>query len=243
MTCPYQNFIKPTINFCEKNLCSYISQPANTWSNIAFVFVGIFLWLLIRRSTNVLLKLLAPLAIIMGLASFFYHASYTFFGQMLDLGSMFLFSSYLLIFNLRRLARPVLSGRTLLLIYVIFNAVSIACVYFIRTIHGFNIGIPIFALQIIAVLVVEFFIRQQSANYRLTYLAITLVILVVGWGIWLLDYLQIWCDSATFHWVNGHALWHIMTAISLIFVYKFYHQFEYLNTKDHGLPTKPTASG
>jgi hypothetical protein len=239
MSCPYQNFIKPTITFCESNLCSHISQPANTWSNLAFVFVGILLWFLSRRSTSTILKLLAPLAIIMGLTSFLYHASYTFFGQLLDLGSMFLFSSYLLVFNIRRLCGHILSGKTLLFSYVILNAVSIACVYFIRTIHGFNIGIPIFALQIIAVLVVEFFIRKKSVNYRLINLVIALAILVLGWGIWLLDYMKIWCDNATFHWINGHAMWHIISAISLIFVYKFYRQF---SPKTHDSTSQQTIS-
>lgn len=239
MSCPYQNFIKPTITFCESNLCSHISQPANTWSNLAFVFVGIFLWFLSRRSTSTFLKLLAPLAIIMGLASFFYHASYTFFGQLLDLGSMFLFSSYLLVFNLRRLSGHILSGKTLLLIYVLLNAISIICVYFIRTVHDFNIGIPIFTLQIIAVLLVEFFIRKKSINYRLTYLLIALAALAVGWGIWLLDYMKIWCNNATFHWINGHALWHIISAISLIFVYKFYYQF---SIKTHDSPSQQAIS-
>src|SRR5258706_13986144 len=99
----YENFVKPTIKYCEDNLPSYIAQPANAWSNLAFVFVGVYIFLKSRGHKNPLLKFLGPMAVLVGLFSFFYHASFTFIGQFLYLGSLYLFSSFLIILIIRRL--------------------------------------------------------------------------------------------------------------------------------------------
>ena len=215
----YENFVKPTIKYCEDNLPSYIAQPANSWSNLIFVFVGVYIFLKSRDHKNPLLKFIGPMAVLIGIFSFIYHASYTFVGQFLDLGSMYLLSSYLIILNLRRLNTEFFTTRKLFSIFSLLIFASFSATYFIRTINNFNIGLPIFALQILAVLILEWQLHKRNVNnYRTQNILIAFVIFIFAFILWNLDFLRIWCDANTFHLINGHALWHILNGISLLFI-------------------------
>ena len=37
----------------------------------------------------------------------------------------------------------------------------------------------------------------------------------------LLDVTRVWCDPAN-HWLQGHALWHLLSAASLYALFRFY---------------------
>lgn len=227
MTCPYARLAAPVIKFCEPNLCANIVQPANAWSNLAYIVVGIVILVLANKNKKTLLWWLGPITVLIGLFSFAYHASYTFIGQMLDLGSMFLFVAFLLILNLQRI-RPGLKNSTAIWLYIAVNVASLALMYAVRAVKGFNIGILIFGLELAAVLALECLAWSRTkTRYRLGYILMALLIASVAAVIWMFDYTQIWCDADAYHYLNGHSLWHILTAISFIFVYLFYRQFNY----------------
>lgn len=223
--CPYTHLAVPVIKFCEPNLCGYIVQPANTWSNLAHVAAGLLILYLARQYKKTLLWWLGPIVILIGIFSFVYHASYTFIGQMLDLGSMFLFATFLLILNLQRI-KPTLKNSTAAWIYVMINLFCLAIMYVVRTIQGFNIGILIFGIELAVVLALEAIAWSRAkTRYQLGYILVALLTASIAAVIWMFDYTRIWCDPRMFHYLNGHALWHILTATSLLFVFLFYRQF------------------
>jgi len=226
MICPYQNLAKPTMKFCEENLCSYITAPANTWSNLTYVFVGIYLIFIRLKSNNLLLRLIGPLAIICGLSSGIYHATFTHFSQTFDNGAMFLFSSLLIVMNLNRMKIKSLSVSKLILLYIVLNVISLMIFCFQKKLFGINVGITIFAIQLLAVVITEYYCNKKAeAKYKFNNLIVAFVILFVAWSFWWLDFLKVWCNPATAHFINGHAVWHILSSISFIFVYRFYAQF------------------
>ena len=50
--CPWyelSEMAKPNVKWCEASQCSWITEPANTWSNLAFVFSGMIIWYLARK--------------------------------------------------------------------------------------------------------------------------------------------------------------------------------------------------
>jgi hypothetical protein len=223
----YENFVKPTIKYCEDNLPSYIAQPANAWSNLIFVFVGIYIFLKSREHKNPLLKFLGPMAVLVGIFSFFYHASFTFIGQFLDLGSMYLLSSYLIILNLRRFNRQSFTTKKLICIFLLLLSASLLATYFIRPTNNFSIGYPIFALHVLAILILEWRVyKRRVVDYKIHNLLITFAIFISAFVVLILDLLKIWCDPSTFHLINDHALWHILNSISFLFIYFFYRQFD-----------------
>lgn len=232
LTCPYQSFAKPVISFCEPNVCAFIAQPANAWSNLAYVAVGLVLLIYGLRRKDKCSTWLPVIIIMIGTFSFLYHASFTFVGQMFDLGSMFLLSSYLIIFNLRRINPAVFTGKKSLFIFILLNLVSLALMYIIRVIDGFNIGLVIFAVQVAVILWLEFYlIRKSNYALRVTNLLTALLIMATACVIWMLDYTKTWCSTNSFHLVNGHAIWHVLTAIGLIFVYNHYQQYAKNNSR------------
>lgn len=223
----FENFVKPTIKYCENNLPSYIAQPANSWSNLAFVFVGVYIFSKSRNHKNPLLKFLGPMAVLVGIFSFFYHASFTFIGQFLDLGSMYLLSTFLIILNLRRLNRQSFTTKKLLYLFLLLLSASLLATYFIRPTNNFSVGYPIFALHVLAILILEWQVyKRRVVNYKIKNLLITFAVFISAFVVLILDLLRIWCDPNTFHLINGHALWHILNSISFLFIYFFYRQFD-----------------
>jgi hypothetical protein len=224
--CPYYaQFAAPVINFCEPNLCARIVQPANTWSNLAFIAVGIIILFLGHKNKKTMLWWLGPITILIGVFSFAYHASYTFVGQMLDLGSMFLFATFLLIINLRRI-KPALSNSAAAWIFSLVNLFCLLTMYVVRTMKGFNVGILVFGIELAVVLGLECLAwSRANLRFRLGNILTALLLAAVAAVIWMFDYTHVWCNASTFHYLNGHALWHILTAVSFIFVYLFYRQF------------------
>ncbi len=223
----YENFVKPTIKYCEDNLSSYIAQPANAWSNLTFICVGFYIFLKSRNHKNPLLKLFGLMVVLIGTFSFIYHASFTFIGQFLDLGSMYLLSSYLIILNLRRSSIQIFTTRKLFSIFLLVLSASLLVTYFIRPTNNFSIGYPIFALQVLAIIILEWKLYKRNTNsYQIHNLLIAFTIFILAFIALILDLLRIWCDSGTFHLINGHASWHVLNSISLLFLYFFYRQFD-----------------
>ena len=100
--CPWSMFHPPTIKYCESNLCSIITQPANTWSNLVYFIVGIYLSKQNLKDGIYYLKYIPLIAILTGISSFLYHASFTFLMQFFELSSMYLFSAMIIVLNMRR---------------------------------------------------------------------------------------------------------------------------------------------
>jgi len=90
----------PNDCFCEAVRDGFIRQPINTYSNLAFVLAGLMMiafgrddWSRGKRnnlmqSHRAYLLIFGFAAIVIGVGSFFYHASLTFIGQWFDLMGM-----------------------------------------------------------------------------------------------------------------------------------------------------------
>lgn len=241
---PYKGHFKSTINFCETNSSNVISQPLNTWTNLAYIFVGAILLFVVKREKVPFLKIFAFLPILIGIFSFSLHATNTFWGGSLDLASMFLFSSLLLTNNLNRLG--VVKHNKFVLWYVLIN-ISFLLPHFLSIfILGKDLGTQFFGLQLSMVIVSEIYlIFHEKYKTEIHDLLISLTLFGIAVSIWLFDYFKVWCDEDSFHVINGHGIWHILTALSFVPLYFYYHQFFVRKGKWHSrnnlLPEKDEA--
>jgi len=103
LSCPWSSLQPATMKFCEENLCSWVTQPANAFSSLIYIILGIFLLFYYKKEKNKALRIIPIVSILIGISSFLYHASFSFFLQVFDLASMFLISSFIIAFNLRRM--------------------------------------------------------------------------------------------------------------------------------------------
>jgi len=217
--CSWNGMEIATMHFCEELVCgSWLVQPANAISNISFVIVGLYLLKLIRNKKSI--YLLFPVsAILVGITSFLYHASWTFFFQVFDVSSMFMLSCLLLAFNVWRLG--FIKEKMLPLIYALMVLASALSMIIIKG----QWGEILFAIEVIILLISEIYLakRTQGTNYSNFFKA--LGIFAVAFTIWSLDVKEIVCIKDN-HILQGHAVWHILNSLCFIFLYKFYSQFK-----------------
>jgi len=152
---PYsQNLGKPTIQFAEDNICGYIAQPANTWSNLAYLILALKIAQELRQANNkTLLWGFVPIFIFMGLASGFYHATATFVGQFFDFGSIYLFAAFILFLSLVKL--KIWSPRITLILISLITLSLFILLWFVPVLR-----IWLFATEIIVFLIVEYRIHK-----------------------------------------------------------------------------------
>lgn len=200
---PWSGFAAPDIQHCEANLAGWIAAPANTWSNLAYLAAAVWLW---RRGQ----RWFAGAAAALGVTSFLFHASFTFFFQFFDYVGMFVYVLLLLALNVNRLGlrrwQPAYLGAVL---------ASGAAVFGLRAL---GVGLQwIIVTQVGAVLATE--LAARGRGYKDWLIGIGLM--AAAAACWVLDYKRIWCDPDD-HWVQGHAAWHLLSAAAIPFVARFY---------------------
>lgn len=211
--------------FCEAQRDGFIRQPINTYSNLAFVLVGLWILAVARADWskgarhNLMLSHRAyPIvfglaAVAIGVGSFFYHASLTFIGQWFDVMGMYLFVSFAMVYSFARL-RP-FQPFYFIVGYLVLN-----------TMLGYLLVVnpairrQVFAAMVWTALALEILVwLVESPKIEKRWLAASVASLAFGYAIWMLDESGAWC--APMSWWQGHALWHLLTALAagLLFVY------------------------
>lgn len=218
--------------FCEADVCGWVTQPANTWSNLGFVVVGLWVLHLARKEGRAVAGLLGPIALATGVASTAFHATSTLFGQLADQSVMFLESALFVVLNVARVRA--IGARTLIAAYLALALGSIVLLLRFET-----LGIAIFVAHVITFLGLELvlaFRRPRTTSYRaLLGVGVTFV---SSYALWWLDRLRILCDPHN-HVFTAHGAWHLLGAASFYFWYRHYAQFPSMATiQPCPLPTR-----
>jgi len=224
--------------FCESPRQGTVAQPSNTYSNLSYVLVGLWiidtarrypLWNFSRWAIDSLQSGLSyhrmpgeahnlmdsrriyPLlygisVVTTGLGSLFYHASLTIVGQWFDLMGMFLLVSFIVLYNLARLAR--LSHKGFFVAYIALNA-GLGFIQFIIP----EIGGQVFAVLLVIGLVIEIlYMIIRRPRFSGGYLYAATATFTSAYIIWNLDYYGILCSPYSI--LQGHAAWHLLTAVA-----------------------------
>lgn len=211
----------PNVKWCEETLCSVIAEPANTWSNLAYVFVALGLFLYTRRDTNRTLRFWAPAAFVVGMTSLVYHATVAFVTQVLDFWGMYFFFALVLLLNLLRLGKVAKETffRTLYVTIFGLTALTVAVAKMHLPVQG------IVGVMIVLILITETLASRASSgpvNHR--WLAASLVFIAVAAAFSASDASGARCDPQD-HVFQGHAIWHVLGSISLGLAHFHYRQF------------------
>lgn len=224
-SCPWYHLHKmaPTnVDWCEASVCGWINEPANTWSNLAYLVLTIWAYQMTKDKKGSPLKAFAPAFFFMGFFSFVYHASYNFFSQWLDFVGMFLMTGLFISLNFFRLG--ILKRANIFKFYGWFNVIfGIIVIIFYLTYVPIQSLILIHALFLVGS---ELKLRNSPNRkpYRPFIIAVLLIIVAAVFSV--LDVTRTWCNPHN-HFIQGHALWHLISAVSLGFAFKFYSQFDY----------------
>lgn len=261
----------PDACFCEAIGDGFIRQPIVTWSNLAFVLVGVLImedvYAASRRAASRRMNAAAGVentlacqpsisiaepradprnllrhhpvygltyacaAILIGLGSWFYHASLTFVGQWFDVMGMYLLGTFMVLYHVARL-RP-LSNRAFAIGYAAFNLALGVSLIIVPELRRY-----LFGGLLVMTIVLEVLLRQRRRN-RVSpgerggkgesrnpvsdgggYFVAALLIYVLAQIIWTLDLNHIVCHPHGL--LQGHAIWHVLTALSAGLLYLYY---------------------
>ncbi len=211
----------PNVKWCEETLCSLIAEPANTWSNLAYLLVAVGLWYANRGESNRMLRFWAPTAACVGLTSLVYHASVAFVTQVLDFWGMYFFFGLVLLLNLLRLGKLAAATffRTLFITIFAMTAVTVVVA---------KVGLPvqgIILLMIALTLATEIWATVASTTpVKHRALAVCLVFIAAAAAFSGADASRAWCNPAD-HVFQGHAIWHVLGSVAVAFAHVHYRQF------------------
>lgn len=215
--------------FCEKVHAGAVRQPMNTWSNLAFVFVGLLIFGVVARDEDsetptaphnpmnqetLYAKVLGISIVLIGVTSLFYHASLSFLGQWFDVMSMYLLANFVLIYNLSRL--KLLKIRGFIIGYIAINALCGYIQYAMPSVRRYLFGI-LLVLALISIIQAN---RRLQTQLYTRHILRCLAVFAAAFGIWILDIKGIlcWPDSL----FQGHAIWHVLCAAAAGFIYLYY---------------------
>jgi Ceramidase len=220
----------PAACFCENLRPGTIRQPINTWSNFSFVLVGLLILALadqdfkrdraggrppnLIRSHRSYPRVYGLAVIAIGFGSLFYHASLTFVGQWLDVASMYLLGTFMVLYNLARL-RPI-GRRAFVGRYLLFNGVL-----------GFSLvqwpelrRYLFFGLMVVALVIEAIIHRRLRPRIKTAWIFAALLSMSLAWIIWVLDLNGGLCVPQSL--LQGHAVWHGLTALAAGLLYLYY---------------------
>lgn len=225
----------PNVKWCEETLCSIISEPSNTWSNLAYFISAMFLFRssLDRKKLSSVrgrLKFYAFAVFLCGAGSFVYHASNNRLTQFLDFAGMFAVAWPLQASNLSRtgaisrtqeIPLAVMGSFFWSILIPIFNSVGIPIQLLVMSLI---LGIGVTELQLSRGQKMRPILpRSRSYFYK------SLACLGIAAIFSFLDASRIWCNPK-WHVVQGHAIWHIFSAMALFNAGK-YHAFQLERTE------------
>jgi len=215
--CPYDAFEPANLHFCEVDLCGWITQPANTWSNLGFLVAAVAIVVASRGDRDRRAAVLAPVAVAAGLSSAAFHATSTFVGQAFDQGVMLLESGLFIVLNLGRL-RPAWSARRLVALYAVIVGGSIGVLVLVHA-----AGIALFVGHVVTFLGLEVVIYRRCRRRTYRWLIAVGIAFAASWSIWWLDLTGAICDPDN-HVFTGHAAWHLLGALQYYFWYRHYRE-------------------
>ena len=211
----------PNIKWCEQTLCQWISEPANTWSNISYLIIALIIaYISFKNKHNHQMKQFGPIIFFMGMMSLVYHLSNFYGSQILDFIGMFSFVGWTIGMNLIRMEK--LNPKNLMKFNIGYSIVNVILVHVM-----YMTNLKFQSLILIAgiiIVITEFMLRNKTKVKYGSYFT-SLSLLIIAFGFSISDGKRIWCHPDHHGWFSqGHAMWHWTAGLAMIFIYLHYAQ-------------------
>jgi len=214
---------KPNVKWCEAQNNGWIIEPANTWSNLAYLIAGLWISKHSKKFKSDAIRSYAWVMMVTGLCSFIYHSSFTFVLQILDFFGMYVMTYLMILVQLKRLGwiRNAMDSKNFWGLVIGTTALTVLCDLY----TSFPIQ-SIIGIQTLFIFCSEILIwKKRSTNYSMKYFLLGAFFMGIAITFSALDVSRTWCDPDN-HWLQGHALWHLFSAIGVTMVYLHHSQFD-----------------
>jgi hypothetical protein len=220
--------VKSSHAFAEAIQPGIFRTPANTWSNLGYVLVGLYAVAFAawdaRRSTSdrdpyavrqpALMWWFGVACIILGIGSGLMHAAMTSWGHKADVFGMYVSLTALIALQWGRWVPSVILGGRSLATWPLLGILAIGTsIFLLMNMRVFRGDIVVMSFIGVLVLnnVIDGLFRTTSQQYR--WHAAGFFSVVTAYYIWNLDRARQF--TAPEFWLQGHAIWHVLTAVSL----------------------------
>lgn len=222
-----------TVEYCEFNHTErFFHQPINTYSNLAYFFLGVFILLVAQNDTKnqhsprlnrlerfPLLSAFTGLCFVyLGLGSAFFHASLTYAGQRVDMNGTYAVLIALAgtaVYHVLHKIRFAVIGKT---VWTLVLLALIGAFLKLWAIIPSSRLVPGLILLLTALMVVNYIQFRRERSILLVIMSFALTIIAIK--IRTMDVQKINCDPHSF--IQGHAFWHVLTALSSFCSYSFF---------------------
>lgn len=207
--------------YCEnRTSTSIVAQPANAWSTMAFVVVSFIIAfhsaLMVKTKSKVIELICWSFSTaFLGPGSLVFHAYYTFWGEILDASSMYIFLSVVIASEINR---RLVDDNNLIYILIVVVLSSITCSSEAWLYDGQKewVFVALIALYIVISLIPY---RDRPYCKSRIFFFTGMVIMIAAVLIWWFSRTDdsSLCDESILF--TGHAIWHILTSIVVLFLY------------------------
>lgn len=222
-----------TVEYCEFNhVDRFFHQPMNTYSNLAYFFFGVLILQIAAYDAKhqginpqnrmeafpMLSALMGICFIYLSVGSAFFHASLTYIGQRVDMNGTYGLTLVLVSIGLYHVVYNVNFKPSVKNAWIVVLVVIILLFLKIALLISSSLLLPVLILALLVSVAINYF---QFRKKRSGLLAIaSLVLMVVAVRFRTLDVQKIGCDPHSM--VQGHSIWHLLTALSSICSYSFF---------------------
>lgn len=213
-----------TVEYCEQNHCNrFFHQKMNSYSNLIYFFFGIWVLLISRRSASHILDnspgaFYGLCLIYLAFGSCYFHASLTIQGQRVDMNATYAINIALIGCNLALLFPRFFKQELTRLIYIPALFCVVLIFHPVSMLVSSSVLLPLLILVSLGLQITLYIVSKRK--YRIYLVAMSVVILILAFIIRQEDVNKgVICEPNW--WFQGHALWHILTAISsfISFIY------------------------
>ncbi|GAB4044104.1 ceramidase domain-containing protein [Spirosoma jeollabukense] len=222
-----------TVEYCEFNhVHRFFHQPINTYSNLAYFFLGVLLlqiaWadhtqrgkLGLNRLANfpMLSALLGGCFVYLGVGSAFFHASLTYLGQRVDMNATYSIMLTLVGIALYHIGHRLRWTPAQKTIWVLALLILIGAFFKIALLIPSSRLVPVLILGLNGLMIINYV--QFRKERSLWLIGLSIVLIGAAIKIRTLDVQKVGCDPYSIF--QGHALWHVLTGLSSFCSYSFF---------------------
>ncbi len=225
--CLYCCLTKSTIQFCEQNTSSIVIQPINAISSLIYALFGFIIYIKYGKENRGIALSFMFVSFFISVFSYFYHATDSYLGLILDITSMYLLSVMILSISIKRYFY--LSIIKTLILYTLILVTSVITLVIVGSVYG----AIIFVFHIIVATFSEIlYIKlKRKVLKQVRLIVISIATCAVAFILWSTDAILHDCFTNKAPFLNAHAWWHVLTSFSLYFVAKFFIKNSLKNKK------------
>ena len=214
--CPWHSFApsRGLFDVCEQEICHWVAQPGNTWTNIGFLVTAYLIFKATKGKREFIDRVFIFMSAGLFIGSTAFHMTVTRVGQVMDLAAIYFLSAALITFGLKRLYSLNKDGTFWL--YMTLLVVPLA-----HMILADTSGIRVLAALFTVSLIIEFILWKKAITKNVKPFIQALLIFLLGFSLWVLDIRGILCDPNN-HILSAHGVWHILCAIAVYQLYYFF---------------------